>query len=84
MRGLAFGRGRWHDGVLYARLRDDPNDRWQIRAFGADHDVAEALHGDHAAHRAPPAVAAAGGWHRVRRQRVGGGPDRGRRGMIVG
>jgi RimJ/RimL family protein N-acetyltransferase len=24
MRGLAFDRGRWHDGVLYARLRDDP------------------------------------------------------------
>jgi len=23
MRGLAFDRGRWHDGVLYARLRDD-------------------------------------------------------------
>lgn len=24
MRGLAFDGGRWHDGVLYARLRDDP------------------------------------------------------------
>jgi [ribosomal protein S5]-alanine N-acetyltransferase len=24
MRGLTFDRGRWHDGVLYARLRDDP------------------------------------------------------------
>jgi [ribosomal protein S5]-alanine N-acetyltransferase len=24
MRGLAFDSGRWHDGVLYARLRDDP------------------------------------------------------------
>jgi [ribosomal protein S5]-alanine N-acetyltransferase len=24
LRGLAFDRGRWHDGVLYARLRDDP------------------------------------------------------------
>jgi L-amino acid N-acyltransferase YncA len=24
MRGLAFDAGRWHDGVLYARLRDDP------------------------------------------------------------
>jgi RimJ/RimL family protein N-acetyltransferase len=24
MRGLAFDRGRWHDGVLYARLRNDP------------------------------------------------------------
>ncbi len=23
MRGLAFGGGRWHDGVLYARLRGD-------------------------------------------------------------
>jgi RimJ/RimL family protein N-acetyltransferase len=23
MRGLAFDAGRWHDGVLYARLRDD-------------------------------------------------------------
>jgi ribosomal-protein-alanine N-acetyltransferase len=23
MRGLAFDRGRWHDGVLYAGLRDD-------------------------------------------------------------
>jgi len=23
MRGLVFDRGRWHDGVLYARLRDD-------------------------------------------------------------
>jgi ribosomal-protein-alanine N-acetyltransferase len=23
MRGLAFDGGRWHDGVLYARLRDD-------------------------------------------------------------
>jgi ribosomal-protein-alanine N-acetyltransferase len=24
LRGLAFDRGRWHDGVLYARLREDP------------------------------------------------------------
>jgi RimJ/RimL family protein N-acetyltransferase len=24
MRGLAFDDGRWHDGVLYARLRADP------------------------------------------------------------
>ena len=24
MRGLAFDGGRWHDGVLYARLRGDP------------------------------------------------------------
>ena len=24
LRGLAFDGGRWHDGVLYARLRDDP------------------------------------------------------------
>jgi RimJ/RimL family protein N-acetyltransferase len=24
MRGLAFDRRRWHDAVLYARLRDDP------------------------------------------------------------
>jgi [ribosomal protein S5]-alanine N-acetyltransferase len=24
MRGLAFDRGRWQGGVLYARLRDDP------------------------------------------------------------
>ena len=24
MRGLAFDGGHWHDGVLYARLRDDP------------------------------------------------------------
>jgi [ribosomal protein S5]-alanine N-acetyltransferase len=24
MRGLAFDGGRWHDAVLYARLRDDP------------------------------------------------------------
>jgi RimJ/RimL family protein N-acetyltransferase len=24
MRGLAFDGGRWHDGVLYARLRADP------------------------------------------------------------
>jgi [ribosomal protein S5]-alanine N-acetyltransferase len=24
MRGLAFDGGRWHDGVLYARLRHDP------------------------------------------------------------
>jgi [ribosomal protein S5]-alanine N-acetyltransferase len=24
MRGLAFDGGRWHDGVLYARLRCDP------------------------------------------------------------
>jgi [ribosomal protein S5]-alanine N-acetyltransferase len=24
MRGLAFDSGRWHDGMLYARLRDDP------------------------------------------------------------
>ena len=23
MRGLTFDRGRWHDGVLYARLRED-------------------------------------------------------------
>jgi RimJ/RimL family protein N-acetyltransferase len=23
MRGLGFDGGRWHDGVLYARLRDD-------------------------------------------------------------
>jgi len=25
MRGLAFDGGRWHDGVLYARLRNDPD-----------------------------------------------------------
>jgi ribosomal-protein-alanine N-acetyltransferase len=25
MRGLAFIGGRWRDGVLYARLRDDPS-----------------------------------------------------------
>ena len=24
MRGLAFDGGRWHDAVLYARLRTDP------------------------------------------------------------
>ncbi|HKO83071.1 MAG TPA: GNAT family protein [Actinomycetota bacterium] len=24
MRGLAFDGGHWHDGVLYAQLRDDP------------------------------------------------------------
>jgi [ribosomal protein S5]-alanine N-acetyltransferase len=27
MRGLAFIGGRWRDGALYARLRDDPPDR---------------------------------------------------------
>jgi RimJ/RimL family protein N-acetyltransferase len=26
MRGLAFDGGRWHDGVLYARLRNDPGE----------------------------------------------------------
>jgi RimJ/RimL family protein N-acetyltransferase len=24
LRGRGFGRGKWRDGVMYARLRDDP------------------------------------------------------------